>query len=69
MSNVNRLTKQERKAIKDLRTNRKGGKRVIWDNVEYQDNLSDNHNKGSGVYYMSNFNTLGFERSDLSAYN
>ena len=69
MAKFNRPTKQERKAIKDLRSSRKGGKRVIWDNVEYCDNLSDSHNKGSGIYHLSNFNTLGFERSDLSAYN
>ena len=58
MSNVNRLTKQERKAIKDLRTNRKGGKRVIWDTVEYCDSLYPSYNL-----------SVEAVRSDLSAYN
>ena len=57
MSNVNRLTKQERKAIKDLRSSRKGGKRVIWDNVEYDDHSCLSYNIHEAV------------RVDLSAYN
>jgi hypothetical protein len=69
MSNVNRLTKAERKAIKDLRTSRKGGKRVVWDSIEYDETLSAKHNQSSGIYYKSDFNVLGFVRSDLSAYN
>lgn len=58
MSNVNRLTKQERKAIKDLRTNRKGGKRVIWDTIEYQDTLYPSYNR-----------SVEAVRVDLSTYN
>ncbi|AHK11638.1 hypothetical protein S140_231 [Shewanella sp. phage 1/40] len=58
MAKFNRPTKQERKAIKDLRTNRKGGKRVIWDNVEYCDSLYPNYNR-----------SVEAVRADLSAYN
>lgn len=58
MSNVNRLTKQERKAIKDLRSSRKGGKRVIWETIEYQDTLYPSYNR-----------SVEAVRVDLSAYN
>lgn len=58
MSNVNRLTKQERKAIKDLRTSRKGGKRVIWDGLEYDVALTISYNR-----------SVEAVRVDLSAYN
>lgn len=58
MSNINRLTKQERKAIKDLRSSRKGGKRVIWETIEYQDTLYPSYNR-----------SVEAVRVDLSAYN
>lgn len=62
MSNVNRLTKQERKAIKDLRSSRKGGKRVIWDNVEYCESLT--------LQLTPSYNrSVEAVRVDLSAYN
>jgi hypothetical protein len=62
MSNVNRLTKQERKAIKELRTNRKGGKRVVWEGLEYDEALTLN--------YKRNYtNSVEAVRADLSAYN
>jgi hypothetical protein len=58
MSNITRPTKQERKAIKELRSSRKGGKRVVWDAIEYQDTLYPSYNRSNEAV-----------RADLRAYN
>lgn len=58
MAKFNRPTKQERKAIKDLRSSRKGGKRVIWEGLEYDGALTLNYNR-----------SVEAVRADLSAYN